>query len=189
VEYGTATLGQGSLTAWTLVAIALFALLALLFVAIRSRGRRIDLEEAVTAFRSLDIVAFRNLVDSSEEEFLRDNLSPGKFREVKRQRAWAALLYTWEAGKAATALAMVGQATQRSPDPKVAASGAQLAENAFRLRLRTVQAGLHLLAGTLMPGLPSRALPAMVEQYERAATTLFRVDAVSPQRLARSKSA
>jgi len=161
--------------AWTLVAVAFFALGILVYVAIRSRTRRVDLEEAVQAFRSLDIEAFRNLVDSGEDAFLRDNLSPKKFREIKRQRAWAALIYAREAGRAATALARVGQAAQRSSDPKIAASGVQVAENAFRLRLLTISASLRLLTGILLPDWSSRSLPPLVDQYERAAETLFRL--------------
>src|ERR1019366_398397 len=163
MEHGTATFAQGLISpamiaAWTLVAVAFYALGTLVYVAIRSRTRRVDLEKAVQAFRSLDIEAFRNLVDSAEEAFLRDNLSPKKFREIKRQRAWAALIYAWEAGRAATALAMVGQAAQRSPNPKIAASGVQVAENAFRLRLQAIRASLHLLTGILLPDLQSRSL-------------------------------
>jgi hypothetical protein len=182
--------------AWTLVAVAFLALVILVCVALRSRARRLDLEKAdlekaVRAFRSLDIEAFRNLVDSDEEAFLRDNLSPKKFREIKRQRAWAALIYAWEAGGAATALAKIGQAAQRSSDPKIAASGVQLTENAFRLRLQTIGACLHLLTGVVLPGVQSRSLPLLVDQYERAAETLFRLGRFSSrvQGLGRPKSA
>jgi hypothetical protein len=180
MEHGAATFAQGLISpamiaAWTLVAVAFFALGTLVYVAIRSRTRLVDLEKAVQAFRSLDIEAFRNLLDSSEEAFLRENLSPRKFREIKRQRAWAALVYAWEAGRAATALAKIGQAAQRSSDPKIAASGVQVAESAFRLRLQTVRACPHLLTEILLPDLESRSLPPLVDQYERAAETLFRL--------------
>jgi hypothetical protein len=185
LEYGASTLAQGLISpamisttmiaAWTLVAVAFFALVILLYVGLRSRVRRVDLEEAVQAFRSLDIEAFRNLVDSGEDAFLRDNLSPKRFREIKRQRAWAALIYAREVGRAATALARVGQAAQRSSDPKIAASGVQVAENAFRLRLLTISASLRLLTGILLPDWSSRSLPPLVDQYERAAETLFRL--------------
>jgi hypothetical protein len=168
-------ISQTMIAAWILVGVAFLALLFLAYVAIRSRTRRVDLEEAVQAFRSLDIDAFRNLVDSAEEAFLRNNLSPKKFREIKRQRAWAAFIYAWEAGKAAAALAKIGQAAQRSSDPKVAASGVQVAETAFRLRLQTIGACFRLLTETLLPDLESRPHPPLVDQYERAAETLFRL--------------
>jgi len=145
------------------------------YVALRSRTRQAHLEETVEAFRSLDIEAFRNLVDAAEEAFLRENLSPKKFREIKRQRAWAAFLYAREAGRAAAALAAVGQVAQRSSDPRIAASGAQVAENAYRLRLQTLRASLLLLSEVVLPDLPSRSIPSLVDQYERSAQTLFRL--------------
>ena len=175
-------ISQTMIAAWILVAVALFALGILVYVAIRSRTRRVDLEKAVQAFRSLDIEAFRNLVDSGEEAFLRNNLSPKKFREIKRQRAWAALIYAWEAGRAAAALAKIGQAAQRSSDPEVAASGVQIAENAFRLRLQTIGACLHLLTEVVLPDLRSPSLPPLVDQYEQATETLFRLGRFSSGR-------
>ena len=89
MEQGASTIAQAMISpamiaAWTFVAIAFIALGILVYVAIRSRTRRVDLEKAVQAFRSLDIEAFRNLVDSGEDAFLRNNLSPKKFREIKR---------------------------------------------------------------------------------------------------------
>ena len=170
-----AMISQAMIAAWILVALAFFALGILVYIAVRSRTRQVDLEKAVQAFRSLDIEAFRNLVDSGEEAFLRNNLSPKKFREIKRQRAWAALIYAREAGRAAAALAKIGQAAQQSSDPEIAASGIQVAENAFRLRLQTIGACLHLLTEVVLPDLRSPSLPPLVDQYERAAETLFRL--------------
>lgn len=191
MEHGISTLAQGLIAAWALVAVAFVALGILVYVATRNRTRRIDLEKAVEAFRSLDIEAFRNLVDAGEEAFLRDHLPPGKFREIKRQRAWAALIYAREAGRAATALAKIGQAAQRSPDPQIAASGVQVAENAFRLRLQTFRACLRLVTEILLPDWQRRSLPPLVDQYERAAETLFRLGRFSSgaHGLVRSKSA
>lgn len=191
MEQGIATVAPTMIAAWTLVAAAFSALAILVYIAVRSRTRRVDLEKALQAFQSLDIEAFRNLVDSAEETFLRNNLSPKQFREIKRQRAWAALIYAREAGKAAAALASIGQAAQRSSHPAIAASGVQLAENAFRLRLQTLRASLHLLTDILLPDLQSRALPPVADQYERAADTLFRLGRFPSEvhGLVRSKSA
>lgn len=191
MEQGASTFAQGLIAAWVLVAVAFFALGILVYVALRSRTRPVDLEKAVSAFRSVDIEAFRNLVDSAEEAFLRENLAPRKFREIKRQRAWAALLYAWEAGRAATTLAKVGQVAQRNSDPKIAASGVQLAESAFQLRLQTVRVSVHLLTEILLPGLQSRPIPSLADQYERASQTLLYLGRVpsGAHRSARSKSA
>jgi hypothetical protein len=179
------------ITTRALVAVAFVALAILVYVALRSRTRVVDLEKALLAFRSLDIEAFRNLVDPNEEAFLRDHLPPPKFREIKRQRAWAAVLYAWEVGGAASALAQLGQAAQRSADPITAASGVQLSENAFRLRLQSLRACLRLVAGIILPDLRTHSIPTLVDQYERASENLLRLgrfSSLSPE-LARSKSA
>jgi hypothetical protein len=177
--------------AWVLVGAASVALATLVFVAVRNRTQPVDLENAVLAFRSLDIAAFQNLLDPAEDEFLRRELAPGKFREIKRQRSWAALTYAWEAGNAATGLARVGQAAQRSSDPAIAASGAQLAENSFRLRLQTLGACAYLLTEVLLPGLRRHARPSLADQYERASATLFRLGGFTAgvRTLARSEGA
>jgi len=195
LEYGVAAIagaliGQIPIVAWTLVAIAFCALGIMVYVAIRSRTRPVDLEKATQAVRALDIEAFRNLIDPAEEKFLRDNLPPRQFRAIKRQRGWATLIYLWEAGRASTALAGFGQAAQRSSDPEMAAAGLQLTENAFRLRLQTVTAGLHLLPGIVFPTLQGRALPPLLDQYERAADIVFRLGRLSSGGgLTRSESA
>ena len=166
-------MGQGMIVTWTLVAIAFAALATLAYVALRNRTRQVDLDKAVRAFQSLDIEAFTNLIDPEEDAFLRDNLSPKKFREIKRQRAWAALLYSREAGRAAAALAKIGQAARRSSDAKIAESGVQLSENAFRLRLQTIKGCFHFLGEILWPARSTRSLPPVVEYYQRATETFL----------------
>jgi len=59
MEHGISTLAPALIATWSLVAVAFLALGIVVYVAIRSRTRRIDLETAVQAFRSLDIEAFR----------------------------------------------------------------------------------------------------------------------------------
>lgn len=175
MEHGAATLAQGLTAAWSLVAVSLSALLLLVSSAIRSRTRRLNLDLALQDFRALDIEAFRNLVNPEEEAFLRSHLPPAKFREIKRQRAWAALIYAWEAGRAASALAKVGQAAQRSLDREIAASGMQVTESAYRLRLQTLAACFRLITEVLLPERQTRPVPPLFEQYQRTAETAFRL--------------
>jgi hypothetical protein len=190
VEHGASTLAQGLIASWTFVAAAFAALGILVFVAIRNRSRPVNLDEALQAFRSLDIEAFRNLVDPAEEAFLRNSLSSKMFRKIKRQRAWAALIYAREAGRAATALTMIGQAAQRSSDAKIAAAGFQIAESAIQLRLQSVRVGRQLLTEILLPGLQGGSRLALLDQYERAAQTLHPLDGfTSALGLVSSKSA
>ena len=173
MEQGISTFTPAMIAAWTLVAVSLLALGTLACVAIRNRTRPANLEQAVQAFGSIDIEAFRNLVDPDEEAFLRDQLPPNKFRSIKRQRAWAALIYTWEVGRSAKALAILGQAARRSSDPAIVASGVRITENAFQLRLDTIQASFHFLGEILLPGLKAGTLPPLVDRYRQSSETLF----------------
>ena len=175
MEHGIATLTPSLTVAWLFATLGFCSTAILAYVAVRNHTRPVDLEKALRSFRSLDVAAFRNLVDAGEETFLRQNLSHHKFRQIKRQRAWAALLYAREAGKAATALAQIGQAAQRNSNPNIAASGLELAENAFRLRLQTVGACLLLLDEVVWPNRHPRTVPSLLDQYERSTHTLFRL--------------
>ncbi len=160
---------------WIFVAIAISALGLLGYLASRHRASQTDLDGAISVIRSIDIEAFRNLVDPTEEVFLRRALPPKEFREIKRERAWAALAYVRCAGRAGVLLARAGQAAQRSSDPQVAESGMQIADSALRLRLYSLQAGLRLLSAVILPstiGLPTSAL---IDQYQQTADTLLQL--------------
>jgi hypothetical protein len=171
-------------TAWILVIVAAFGLAIVLYVALWNRAGRADVEEAIRTLRSIDMEAFRNLVDPDEEAFLRRSLPPAKFREIKRERARAAIKYVWYAGRAAALFASVGQAAQRSSDPKMAASGAQITDSALRLRLYAAQTILRLVTGAVLPSIESVSPPSLIGQYERTAETLLRLG-----RLQRGQSA
>jgi hypothetical protein len=163
------------ITAWIFVAIALFALGVLAYLATRNRTNRTGIDGAISMIRSIDIEAFRNLVDPADEEFLRCALSPKKFREMQRERAWAAFEYVRCAGRAAVLFASAGQAAQRSSDPQIAESGTQIAHRALRLRLYTLQASLRLLGHAVWPGNSNRPLSSLIDEYERTAETLLRL--------------
>ena len=160
---------------WILVAAGLFALGALAYIATWNRTSATGVDGAISVIRSLDIEAFRNLVDPAEEAFLRCTLSPKEFREIQRERAWAALVYVRCAGRAAVLFAKAGQAAQHSSDPQIAESGIQIAHSALRLRLYTLQAGLRLLGQAMLPGTSNRPLSSLIDQYERTAETLLRL--------------
>jgi len=163
------------ITAWIFVAIALLALTALLYSAAAHRRRPASIEDAIQTMRSIDIAAFRNLIDPEEEAFLRSNLPPDKFRVVKRERARAAISYVWSAGQAAALFADVGQSAKHSPDPTIAASGAQIAQTALRLRLQTMQTCFRLARTAVLPGRKSLAPPVWIDQFEWTAEALQRL--------------
>ncbi len=163
------------ITAWIFVAIALFALALLTYFATRNHTHPAGIDGAISMIRSIDLEAFRNLVDPAEEEFLRCALSAKEFRVVKRKRAWAALAYVRCAGRAAVLFASAGQAAQRNSDPQIADSGMQIAHRALRLRLHTLQASLRLLGQVVLPGNGNRPLVSLIDEYEKTAQTLLRL--------------
>jgi hypothetical protein len=163
------------ITAWIFVATGLFALGVLAYLAIRNRVNPAGIDGAISMIRSIDIEAFRNLVDPAEEEFLRCALSPREFRVIKRERAWATLAYVRCAGRAAVLFATAGQAAQRSSDPQIAESGMQIAHRALRLRLYSLRASLRLLSQAVLPGNSNQPLSSLIDEYERTAETLLRL--------------
>jgi hypothetical protein len=163
------------ITTWIFFAIALVALALLAYLATRNRTNQTDIDGAISMIRSIDMEAFRNLLDPAEEDFLRLSLAPKQFREIRRERAWAALAYVRCAGRAAVLFANAGQAAQRSSDPRIAESGMQIAHRALRLRLYTFQASLRLVGQAVLPGTSNRPLSSLIDEYERTAETLLRL--------------
>jgi hypothetical protein len=137
-----------------LVIVVLFAATALgvFFLWIRTK-RRTGLDEAEVAARmsSVDLEAFRNLVDPEEEEYLRENLPPADFRVVQRERLLAALHYVVAVSQNAARLLQLGQAAKTSADPRVAEAGQHIVDNAVRLRLYALRARVRLYAKIAFP--------------------------------------
>lgn len=115
-----------------------FAAGALLLFAWRIIGRvrlhRND-EDFSKQVRSVDLEAFRNLTDPAEEQYLRERLSPAKFRAIQRERLRAALDYVGGVSHNAGVLLSLGQAARHDPDAKIAEAGRALVDEALRLRL------------------------------------------------------
>jgi hypothetical protein len=150
------------------VLIAFVLLVSFAYLAARRTRNLPDLDRTVTDIRSLDIEAFRNLVDPEEEAFLRARLPAQEFRRIKRERARAALAYVKALSQASLQFARFGDVAQRSPDPAIAASGRQIAESATYLRLRTLDARIQLTLSATFPSFGPRPLRPLLEQYDRA---------------------
>jgi hypothetical protein len=147
---------------------ALAALLALLFSVKLTRGLALStvLDNPAAHIRSVDVDAFRNLVDPDEEEFLRSHLSPADFRRIQRERLRAAIEYVFCAAHNAAILLRLADDGRRSPDDATAEAAQKLADNALRLRLYALQAIPKLYLGMILPG--SRISPVgIAESYEQ----------------------
>jgi len=150
------------------VPVALALLVVFGTLAARRTRNLPDLSQALTTIQSLDIEAFRNLVDPDEEAFLRARLPAEEFRRIKRERARAALAYVKTLSHASLQFARFGDAARRSPDPAIAASGKEIASSAISLRVHALNANVRLTLATAFPGFSPRPLRSLVEQYDRA---------------------
>lgn len=150
----------------TLVVVSVLALFALVRLAKGSAPDITALTGAAPALETVDVAAFRNLVDPEEEEYLRQSLAPKEFRRVDRQRARATLGYIGCVSQNAAVLLRVGEAARRSTDPSVVRAGDELVNSALRLRLYALQATGVLYLRIALPG--TRVRPREIaESYQR----------------------
>lgn len=99
----------------------------------------------------LDIVAFRNLIDPREYDYLRSRLSPREFRYVQRKRLQAAAAYIQVAGQNAVFLVRIGQMALASPEPDKVQAARQLIDEALLLRRNAVIALLKIRIAFVWP--------------------------------------
>jgi hypothetical protein len=156
------------------LALIILALFALLFLITIAKGRILHSSAAGSGpeVQPVDIQAFRNLIDSDEEEFLRRSLPPAEFRAVQRQRLLAAVAYIRCAAHNAGVLVRVGESARRSSDPSVVQAGERLVDTAIRLRLYAFQALVKLYVAILLPGARVSA-NGLAENYERMTHVVF----------------
>lgn len=154
------------ITTLLLVAAALLVLVFLVWV-VRGRSRTIvDLRELPSQIRPVDLAAFRNVIDSGEEEFLRTHLAATQFRRIQKQRTLAAIAYVRCAARNASVLLRLGEAARTNPDPQVALAAQQLVNTALRLRFYAALALVKLYPATLVPG--ARVSPtAVADAYQQ----------------------
>lgn len=119
----------------------------------------------IEQLRSVDLRAFRNLMDPEEEQYLRRSLPPADFRRIQRERLRAAVEYIKCAASNAAVLMHFAESARRSPDPATAQAAIKLIDNAIRLRTYAFQAIPKLYLAMVFPG--RRISPAPVaESYE-----------------------
>jgi len=133
--------------------------------------------------QTLDVEAFRNLVDGGDEQFLRRALEPSQFKEVQRARMMAAIEYLGCASRNAAILHRFGEAARHSPNQAVAEAGEKLANSALRFRLNALEAILRLYLVMLIPTLSVRNL-RVAERYERMTALVVLLSCMQSQRRA-----
>jgi len=125
----------------------------------------------------IDIDAFRNLVDSAENEFLRRRLPPAEFRTVQRERLRAVAAYIRVAGHNAAVLVSVAQPALSASDPATAEAARQLMDNALLLRRNATVALFRIYVALAWPqsNLPAAPIVHGYEQLSGRAMLLGRL--------------
>lgn len=148
----------------------LFALLGigslLLLLLAVARRRRSSLSPQLQ-LRAVDILAFRNLIDPAEEDYLRRSLSSAGFNTLQRKRMRAAGDYINAAIHNSGVLLQLGQAAALSSNPGIAASGQELVQIALQLRTLAMLALVKVYLRVLLPGAPL-SLGRLAERYQDA---------------------
>ena len=118
----------------------------------------------------IDVVAFRNLVDPAEDEYLWTHLSPARFRAAQRARLRARAAYVSVAGRNAALLVAMGQAALAANDEHTREAALRLVNDALLLRRNAAFAMLRIYAAMAWP---SRQMPAasVLERYERLSSS------------------
>ena len=160
--------------------LVLVGILALGLLASFAKGHslaRRSPDELSKSLKVVDVDAFRNLVDPSEEDFLRRNLPAAEFRAIHRERLRAAIDYISGASGNAIILMRMGEAARRSPDPSIAEAGEKLVNSALRLRFYAVHAKTKLYIALVLPStrIPSRSLTEGYESMTRNMIMLGRL--------------
>jgi hypothetical protein len=165
------------------VVLVLLAVLALLVFVISARRRASavsDLSELRERTRPVDILAFRNLVDPVEKEFLRQRLEPRQFRTIQRERLRVAVEYTKRVSENAVILSQIGDAARTSADPHVSQAGEQLVNTALRVRIYSLETRARLYAAIVLPSMPL-SHPRVSDSYERLTSTMVRLGRLQKQ--------
>lgn len=148
-----------------LVVFAVLALVLILGVTI-SRSLQIQTSDRLAPpVEPIDVEAFRNLVDASENAYLQQQLPAPEFRRVQRERLRAAAAYVRAAGRNAAVLITIGQAAMAG-DAKTAEAARELVDSALLLRRNAAFALLRIYLGLAWPTAGLSAAPVLLG-YER----------------------
>jgi len=152
------------------IVLVIAAVLALLVISgaavtrsLQASGRSVAMAEAI---RPIDVEAFRNLIDPSEDDYLRRRLPPGQFRAVRRERLRAMAAYVQIAANNASVLVRAGQAAAASPNPQIVEAAYQLVNDALLLRRNAALALARIYLALLWPNSGIAAV-RVAERYER----------------------
>jgi hypothetical protein len=141
-----------SITVVILVILAAVALALIVFRTAHGSATKIaTVDDLEGLTEPIDLPAFLNLVDPTEEEFLRANLAPHDFRRIQRQRLLAAAEYVRCAARNAAIVVRLGEAASAEASTEISGIGQELVTAAIRLRALAFLALCVLYVKTAIP--------------------------------------
>lgn len=157
------------MTAFIVVFILGLVLLALFVYAVRGQSRQVrSMEDFRARWQKVDVEAFANLVDPSEERFLRESLPAAEFRTLQRHRARVALEYLGRVARNAQLMVQAGQIIERHNSGAEAERARAHVLTAMRLRNQVFMARLALATQYVFP-VGTRSLEQVLRSYSEAA--------------------
>jgi hypothetical protein len=117
-----------------LVAAAALALLFIVGITLSRIPKISSGTGLATQIQPIDVEAFRNLIDASENDYLCRRLPPSEFRVVRRERLRAMAAYVQTASRNAAVLVRVGQAALTADEAPTVEAARRLVDNALLLR-------------------------------------------------------
>jgi hypothetical protein len=157
--------------------VAVAGILGLIFFVVRGFGaarRPSSIDQLTQLIQPVDLDAFRNLTDPSEDEFLRGALPPTQYRAIQRERLRASIDYLAGVSHNASVLLQLGQVAKRGPDRQVADAGRRLTDDALRMRMYSMMAICKL---GVRYAFPDAALHSggIVDRYQQLTSAAMRL--------------
>jgi len=149
------------------------AVLLLLWTIVRGRSAHVQTPDAAqVAIIPVDLDAFRNLIDSSQDRYLRSNLARPEFRRVQRARYLAVAEYLHRVARNASIILRVGESARVSHQSEVEKEGAAMASAAVMLRLLCLVALAQAYLGYVFPGM-GVSVGSVADGYDRLTAKLW----------------
>lgn len=151
------------------------AVLLLLWAAVRGRSTQIDsVEAAQQAITPVDIDAFRNLTDASQDRYLQQQLTRPDFRRVQRARSLATADYLWKLASNASVILRVGEFARGSEQERIVQQGAEMASAAVSLRIFCLLGLAQAYAGYVFPG-AAVSVGGIADGYDKLTARLWAI--------------
>jgi|GEM_PF-5390315 len=175
---------------WPALMIAVsFAALLVVYWAVR--GQSISLTAPTDLERyaqPVDLLAFQALLDTGNDEFLRQHLAPAEVRAFERRRRQVAAGYVRRVAQNAAILTRLAELARASQEPETMRAGVELANAALQLRMLALLAYARLQLEIIHPAAPEhiRRVAGLYESLaDRASSVATLLEPASGIRTAR----